>query len=270
MEIKESVIQWAKLGGDFSAGISLFLTWNRNVFYARNIELKGPVRGLQTLLSEFSSKTRMPLREIMLLISSAPTPQVSPQNEVAPPPVYIDPLQVEKLAAQAEYKKERIRHTTRLREEFPFLSKKDCPDELILLVNKMLTAYDDYRLKREELFETDFSDANKCYLAAREVLDPYILNREIWEELNYYKIHGKILGKMPQFAARKMKEKYHGMRTVELVRISGNNIPRKMSYYKSQLRDEKTKNKEDIRAKMIQAEGELVMIREILLSRGEL
>jgi len=39
--IKERVEQWAQSGGDFNAGLSLFLTFNRNSFYVRNIEAKG-------------------------------------------------------------------------------------------------------------------------------------------------------------------------------------------------------------------------------------
>lgn len=270
MEIKERVIQWAESGGDFSAGISLFLSWNRNVFYARNIELKGTERGMITLLSEFSSKTKIPVKDILVLISTAQENPATQSDSVGPSHPNILETSAEEKNLLLARKNETIKRTTKLREEFPFLASKDCPDELAILVNKMLNSYDEYRLKRQELFQTDFKDAKECYRAARAVLDPYILNREIWEELNYYKIHGKILGKMPQFAARKMKEKYRAMRTAELVKISGNNIPRKMSYYKSQLRDEKTKNKEDIRAKMVHAEGELLAIREILLLRGEL
>ena len=257
--IKDKVEKWARSGGDFSAGLSLFLTFNRNSFYARNIEAKGVEKGLATLVCEFANKIKVSSKEIFSLIEAV---QVGQDLVITSTD---SPLQ---RASEKEILQQK--KTLKLREEFPFLGKKDCPEEYAVLVNKMLTAYDDYRRDREKLYDLDKNDLNECYQGARGVLDAHILNREIWEELNYYKIHGTILGKSPEFKDRGLRDKYGSMSTVSLGKITGNNIPRKMSYYKKQLNDKATKNKDEIRAKMAEAEDELSLIKKILIQRGEI
>ena len=262
--IKDRVVEWARSGGDFSAGLSLFRTFNKNVFYIRNIEAKGVEKGLVTLVTEFSNKTKVSVNELMSMIEASQ----QDENIVITNPKTED----QRLKTEAENQRtvEGIRKTTKLREEFPFLGRKDCPEEFAILVNKMLTAYDDYRSDRDKLYDIDKNNLDACYQGARSVLDAYILNREIWEELNYFKIHGTILGKLPEFKTRGIKEKYESMSTVSLGNITGNNIPRKMSYYKKQLNDKATKNKDEIRAKMADAEDELSVIKKILIERGEI
>lgn len=258
--IKDRVVEWARSGGDFSAGLSLFLTFNKNVFYIRNIEAKGVEKGLVTLVTEFSNKTKVSVNELMAMIKAGQKDEnivITTNNEG----------QSHRSAPTTE---EVIKKTTKLREEFPFLGRKDCPEEFAILVNKMLTAYDDYRSNRDKLYDIDKNKLDACYQGARSVLDSHILNREIWEELNHYKIHGTILGKRPEFKIRIIRAEFEAMTTIALSRISGNNIPRKMSYYKKQLSDVATKNKDDIRVKMTAAEDALSVIKKILTQRGEI
>lgn len=257
--IKEKVEHWARSGGDFSAGLSLFLTFNRNSYYARNIEAKGVEKGLSTLVCEFANKIKVSSKEIFTLIEAG---QVGHELVITPDD---SPKQKAREQEIGQQKKK-----IKLREEFPFLGKKDCPEEFAILVNKMLTAYDNYRSDRDKLFDIDKNNLEECYQGAGGVLDAHILNREIWEELTNYKIHGTILGKLPIFKTRDIREKYTAMSTVSLGKITGNNIPRKMSYYKKQLSDKATKNKDEIRAKMADAEDELSLIKKILIERGEI
>ncbi len=257
--IKDKVEQWARTGGDFRAGLSLFLTFNRNSFYARNIEAKGVEKGLATLVSEFANKIKVSSKEIFTLIEAGHLDHD-----------FVITSTDSTLQRASEKEIGQQKKTLKLREEFPFLGKKDCPEEYAILVNKMLTAYDDYRHDRDKLYNLDKNNLEECYQGARDVLDAHILNREIWEELNYYKIHGTILGKLPDFKAREIREKYGSMSTVSLGKITGNNIPRKMSYYKKQLNDKATKNKDEIREKMADAEDELLLIKKILIERGEI
>ena len=265
--IKNKVIEWAKSGGDFSEGIKLFYMYNRNIFYIRNIELKGIKKGMVTLINEFSGRSGMSYKEIESLIKQGlidgeggvqcieqDLGQTGPKKDVGVVNI-VDP-------SDSARKK--------LREEFPFLSRKDCPEELMIIVNKMLTAHELYTLNKEKLFDVDVDNLDGCYDAARTVVDDYILNRDCWDELNYYKIHGKVLGKMPEFKIKNMQVKFSEMNTVSLVKLLNNNIPRKMSYYKKQLLDESVTNKDDIREKVSERELEIKIIKEILKDRGEL
>ena len=262
--ISEKIVEWAKLGGDFESGISLFLTYNRNIYYSRVMMLKGEKRGMVALVSEFSRKIGMPLKELTGIIGNARVERsFSTDNghRVAETGIPIVVNQREK-----EIEKRKVK----LREEFPFLGNKDCPDELAVLVNKMITAFYDYRTGHEGLYEINTNDLQACYQGAREVLDAYILNRDIWDELEYYKLYGKIRGWLPELQNRDLSEDFRGMSTINLVKLMENNIPRKLSYYKQQLASEKTKNKDDIRDKMARRELELSIIKGILRDRGEM
>jgi hypothetical protein len=246
--LRNSVITWANSGGGLSAGISLFLTFNRNVLYARNIEVKGEERGTATLVAEFARRLGISDKEIWDMIKGKRYINPAPAPE---PPLKKDVKRI------------------RLREEFPFLGATECPEILAVLVNKMLTAYDTYRSNREMLFEVNYSDVGECYRVGRSVLDPYILNRDIWAELNYYKIHGKLLGSMPEFAAINLKKKFEGMPIMKLAGELRSNIPRRMTYLNRQLENE-TADKELIRTKMADLEMEKVMIRKELSGRGDM
>jgi len=102
------------------------------------------------------------------------------------------------------------------------------------------------------------------------VVEAHIQNQECWKELNYYKIHGKVLGHMPQFKKKVLREKLRGMSTVVLVKTAHNNIPRKLSYYKSQINKGENQKLDVLRQRVTEAEEELSMIEEILRERGEL
>lgn len=93
---------------------------------------------------------------------------------------------------------ETTRRVIKIREEFPFLKADDCPVEIKILVHDMFSEYDKYRdaylkltaapedVKNEELFSL-----------AQTTIESYLSNREMWEELEYYKKHNTILGNHP-------------------------------------------------------------------------
>jgi hypothetical protein len=294
--IKERVILWAQSGGDFTEGLSLFLTFNRNALYARNIEAKGDVRGMATLVNEFANKTKMTTGEITGMIGATDaegllrklamtgqlaTPSLG-RGGHAGPPVQLASPSLEKMSLVIDSQKviengdgaegllRSARNDRKLREEFPFLGRKDCPDELAVLVNKMLTAYDEYRGNRDALYQTDTNDLKACYESACGVLNPYIRNREIWDELNHYKLYGRILGKLPEFRLQRLKKEYSAMNAIALFKELNKNIPRRISYCKQQLAKAKVKNSGEIMETIALREEEMALIREMLKARGEM
>ena len=91
------------------------------------------------------------------------------------------------------------------RDEFPFLNRPDCPMELEALASRKFAKYHAYVRLYERLREC--STLDECAKVAGELVDNYIDNRLIWQELNWYQEHGSILGKHPAFAEfRRRKE----------------------------------------------------------------
>lgn len=85
------------------------------------------------------------------------------------------------------------------REEFPFLNEPDCPPEFEALASRKFARYHAYVGLHKKL--RGCTSTEQCAEVARELINSYLENRMIWDELNYYQQHQSILGKHPIFAA---------------------------------------------------------------------
>ncbi|MDE6131293.1 MAG: hypothetical protein K2F74_06845 [Muribaculaceae bacterium] len=83
----------------------------------------------------------------------------------------------------------------RFREKYTFLSEPDCPDELKILVADMFTAYGSYREAHARLQELPDDATAEAAETAEKLVEAYLDNREIREELDYYLEHRVILGR---------------------------------------------------------------------------
>lgn len=91
---------------------------------------------------------------------------------------------------------EAVKKTIRFREDFPFLNAPDCPDELKVLVADMFSAYDKFREAHENMVNMpDNASIADAFKEAQTAVESYLDNREMWDELEYYKEHHEILGK---------------------------------------------------------------------------
>lgn len=96
------------------------------------------------------------------------------------------------------------RKSKSFRDEFPFLNDKACPVELEALASRKFGRYHAYVDFHRQL--RNCTSLEQCADVSRQLIDSYIENRSIWEELNYYKQHRTLLGKHPifkEFARRK-------------------------------------------------------------------
>lgn len=93
-----------------------------------------------------------------------------------------------------------VKKMIRFRDRFPFLSSQDCPEVLKILVADMFTSYDRYKSARARLADIDDADSDAAMKECEQVIEEYLENRRIWEELEYYAKHGVILGKHPKTA----------------------------------------------------------------------
>ncbi|MCX6270504.1 MAG: hypothetical protein NTU44_04650 [Bacteroidetes bacterium] len=80
----------------------------------------------------------------------------------------------------------------------------------------MLTAYENYRVAHQALFSAP--DANRFSEVSKTVVEEYLENRLIWDELNFYKSNGHILGKHPIFEELLSFEALRKLNSAELSR----------------------------------------------------
>lgn len=156
----------------------------------------------------------------------------------------VDELEQELEEAKSKYCEvpETVRKTIRFREEFPFLNEKDCPDEFKILVSDMFSAYDLYRESHEMLVKApDDVASEETYLWAKTAVENYLENREMWEELEYYRDNHEILGKAKIMQGLTEKKEISALSDLELVKQL-NNVKSNISKGKNDL--EKADNDE--------------------------
>src|SRR5690606_1387694 len=111
----------------------------------------------------------------------------------------------------------------KLREEFPFLNEKDCPDKFKILVADKFTALKAYEDAHAELQRKKAAGEEEgLFELGKTSVENFELNQLIYDELNYYKEHKEILGNHPIFADDMLQKQVDGYSTKEAMKRQGN------------------------------------------------
>lgn len=123
-------------------------------------------------------------------------------------------------AARSKYAEtpEPVRKMIRFREKYPFLNSPDCPDVLKVLVADMFTSYDNYKSAHARLQVLADDEATAAVADCEKVVTEYLKNREIWDELEYYRENGAILGKAAKFREMEAAEDYTQLSEIDLMK----------------------------------------------------
>jgi hypothetical protein len=112
----------------------------------------------------------------------------------------------------------------KIRNEFPFLAEESCPDELKILITDKINAYNKYVNAHNTLVKVANGEiqmsSQEQDLLTKEAIENHELNRLIYDELNYYKEKGKILGKHPLFRSLIIKREVESMSMDQLLSLS--------------------------------------------------
>lgn len=132
----------------------------------------------------------------------------------------IDELTDELEAARSKYAEtpEPVRKMIRFREKYPFLNSPDCPDILKILVADLFTSYDNYKAAHARLQVLADDEAAAALADCEKVVSEYLKNREIWDELEYYRENGAILGKAAKFREMEAAEDYTELSEIDLMK----------------------------------------------------
>lgn len=115
---------------------------------------------------------------------------------------------------------ELMKKVIRIREAYPFLKDVNCPNELKIMVADMFSAYDRYREAYALLSPENPLPDNLAL--AKEVVENYLSNRAMWEELDYYKENGELLGKHPVFELLNLQNEIKAMSDIDLMKNFNN------------------------------------------------
>ena len=95
--------------------------------------------------------------------------------------------------------------------------------ELEALASRKFSKYHAYVRLHADL--QDCTSLQQCADVSRQLIDSYLDNRMIWDELNYYKEHRTLLGKHPAFSEFLRRSELLRLPVKELVRRQRQNAP---------------------------------------------
>lgn len=267
--MKEEIINFFENDRSFNGAIALYSKYGRNAHFLRSVNIKGDTpQNKASLLYELFKLTGLSGKEYHKLMNA----QVGNQQEKIEK---LEKLEAENItsAPQTDEVKslldkapEEFAKSVKLRQEFPFLKEKTCPDELKILVADMLTAHDAYVEAHPKLALAE--NAEEVSALAETVVENYLENRSIWEELNHYKEKGEILGEHPTLKELAFRKEIKGKSNPELIKLK-DSLYNKITRTKKQITDDnKPHLVEERSARVAEFEGQFVIVKKILGIEG--
>ena len=225
--MKTIILNYLKTDRSFNSGLRLYMQHGISLSFKTVLNRQG--------YSEYNHKVLLEeLRKISGITPDEFKAIMASKVEAAHAPEPVVPTIDESLPVTDDEKAvfineipEQVRKSIRLRDEFPFLAESSCPAEFKIMVHDMLTAYSNYVEAHKRLF--DATTPEELQKATSDVVENYLDNREAWDELNYYKSNGKVLGKHPVFAATDRIKEIRAMVVADHVKLKKsleNNIAR--------------------------------------------
>lgn len=190
-------------------GVVLYEKYGQNKAMAETLRRRGVTQSSRDILMEELRKTAgISEAEFRTIRQQATTPQTA-VAAMAPTP---EPR-------PARPATETTKKVIAFRDRFPFLKEDDCPDVLKILVADMFTAYGRYKEAHARLAAMpDDADARETARLSEEVVENFIKDREIWEELEYYQEHHELLGKTERVKAIMASEELKGLSEIDLMK----------------------------------------------------
>jgi len=253
--MKQRILNYLLTDRSFDSGLALYMEIGQSMSFKRVLNRQGFTEYNHELLldqlrisagitpEEFRAYTEKPVaKDIAVVVLGPPT-----HEEVT---AFITEL--------PEY----VRKSIKLRDEFPFLREKDCPEELKILVADMISAYENYMQAHERLFAVVTPE--EFATATADVVENYLENREIWDELTHYKEKKELLAKHPIFAQMERFKEIRAMKGDELVKLLKsleNNISRNKKNIETDPEHPETHNR---RERVEAYQRELAEVKRIL------
>lgn len=147
----------------------------------------------------------------------------------------------------SELKKSEKEHAQGLRDEFPFLNEKDCPDIAHVLVGRKIAAWKRYQASHLKL-QLDIDGTEKLpeeekLSLAKSSVEDFTENQSIYDELNHYKENKEFLNKHSLFKTVRLQKEVESMSPDDLIAFKGSSA-KYFSVKKQKLKNTNTTEEE--------------------------
>lgn len=203
--MKKEILDYLKHDRSFEGAVILYNKYGKSLSIRKQFNLKsGDATFLGLIQDELRKLADISLSEFTAIMKLKPTPM--PLQKIVEPVKEITLLEIP----------ENVKKTIKLREHFPFLKERDCPKEAKILVADMISAHEKFRENHARLF--DVHSEEEIIAACEDIIEPYLENRQIWDELEAYKEKGEFLGEHPIFAVNEKLEDLRKMTAKQLTK----------------------------------------------------
>lgn len=211
---KQQIIDYLSGIREYHEGVELYRMFGCNLRLKRLFATDDTVNTREILMEELRKLAGLTDSEFARLPRHAATPKL---NGIGIDTVIIDdPVPVAK--SENVRTPEPMKKLISFREKYKFLNSPDCPDVLKVLVADMFMAFDNYKAAYARLQELPDDEAVAAMADCEKVVTEYLKNREIWDELEYYRENGAILGKAAKFREMEQAEDYSKLSEIDLMK----------------------------------------------------
>jgi len=183
--MKKEILAYFKHDRSLESAIILYNRYGQSLVIKKRFNTEDPDKLIGILHEELRKMAEMPIKEFQMMMKLKVSPKNQQQETSNKKPITINDIP------------EQIKKTIKLREHFPFLKDPKCPNEAKILVADMISSYEKYKEAHATLF--DATSEEDILKACHDIIEPYLENREIWDELEHFKKTGEFLGEHPIF-----------------------------------------------------------------------
>lgn len=270
-DLSNRISDFLEQGGDFETGLSLLGMVMNNPYFITNLRRKGVGIGYKTVVYELRKRrpaTIVPKSQTIwtgLTVGTGRTGEGEKKTDLTIGTGALTSLASTSLPSTSlRDRSGGERQKFVLREQFPFLGADNCPNEFKVLVADMISSHEKYIGAHEELYRVVDKSNEVCFSVAEKVVEHYLNNRIIWDELTHYRDTGQILGLHSIFNQKNRERELEEMEAFELMKLY-RNLPRSIHYYEKRIREDRD-NEQTIEWKQKQREltHELKVVKRIL------
>lgn len=192
-QLKNDIIHWVGAGCDFRAGLALY------------VKAVGKGHATIYVLRNYSPSNHQALATALCFRAGIPIPSIDPHKRPVP-----------KAGGKPSVPEPVKAPTRKIRDDYTFLSEPGTPPELKVLVSNKITAYHAFKAAHAKLFDSTTPDED--FANVRTLVENYIDNFAIHQELAHYQKTKTILGKHPIFEEMKRLKTYRNSSTLQLIK----------------------------------------------------
>ena len=208
--MKKIILDWFSFDRTFKNGVTLYFKFGMNSVFKRRLNNQGYTKeNTELLYEEFRKLTDLSIQELTgILNTNALKRKGKKLKGLKTDNIKLDVKTDKTSTPTLSVDKKEIVFISALKKDYPFLADINCDFRLVKLYSRKWHCWWQFRKAHSILSKAIVEPMNNIDLGtiASDVIDNFIENQQIFDELEYYKKFNKILGNHKIFRSHKIKQ----------------------------------------------------------------